>query len=180
MQYTGERGSGKYRNPFFCFPFSRHCQLFSGRGSIETMRGSQSSSVSADSASFRFSAVDRIIWQNNPVGDMFHGADNGPPVPLLLSSKRRESFSVLLRQYMQANKSRKHIRRQICTEIPRRHRIFSPHRAGKRCRIISLHNDLPTLPKPCSPQYISSFQDGPDKAAFLQGRSAYFSHDRAS
>lgn len=59
--------------------------------------------------------------------------------------------------------------------------VYSPpHRAGKRCRIIFLHNDLPTLPKPCSPQYISSFQDGPDKAAFLQGPSAYFSHDRAS
>ena len=59
------------------------------QGSIETMRDTQSLSVCADSVSFRFPAVDCIIWQNNPAGDIFLGADKGPPVPLLLSSKRR-------------------------------------------------------------------------------------------
>ena len=130
MQYTGE-GFRQKPEPLFLFPvFQALSVVF--QGSIKTMRGAQSPSVCADSVSFRFPVVDRIIWKNNAAGDMFHSADNGPPVPLLLSSKRRESFPVLLRQYMRASKSRKHIRWQICTEILGRClRYIPPCRAGK-------------------------------------------------
>ena len=111
MQYTG-KGFRQMLEPLFLLPVFQALPIVF-QGSIETMRDTQSPSVCADSVSFRFPAVDRIIWQNNAAGNMFHSADKGPPVPLLLSSKRRESFPVLLRQYMQASKSRKHIRRHV-------------------------------------------------------------------
>ena len=74
--------------PLFLFPVFQALPVVF-QGSIETMRDTQSPSVCADSVSFRFPAVDRITWQNNAAGDMFHGADNGPFGLLLLSSKRR-------------------------------------------------------------------------------------------
>ena len=76
--------------PLFLFPVFQALPVVF-QGSIETMRDTQSPSVCADSVSFRFPAVDRIIWQNNAAGNMFHSADNGPPVPLLCFHPKEES-----------------------------------------------------------------------------------------